>query len=520
MLVRGLAARSCSVLLSVGAALALAACSNGSPDANEHGFAVDGGTDSHAPDSTALGDVVVLPGDTGAGTTSDSSVATDSAAPLDSGADATLDSGSSGDSGLATDSGTPTDSGTLQDSAAVDSATLADSGSGADSSTALDSGSPADSAPPVDSGSVDSGLPVDSASETSVDGGSDAADGSCSATMAIVGGGASSVLTSTWSGGSWSAPQNLGGSVVSVPALAWNGTGFVGVVREATTNDIDYTVSGASWSALAGVPGAVGTALTIGPPALAVIGSALHLVYLGTDNKFYHGVYSVGAWTAADDPVQSSGNPQTFGPSAPTAAGLSAGFTIVQAGMDSHVYAQAWDGVWDAPVQIATDAFNVVSPRIVALTGGAATEMVVYSRNDGNDEVLMSSVLTGTTWSPPVVVHDTTVFTPNTVAIAPLANGAAVLVYEGQNGQPYYTTYSPTSATPWATVSPLFASGNPTLSSPPQIAPGVCGAQAVLVLASSGAPLEVTTLVGGSWSAPSPVAGTSGAMFAAIATQP
>jgi hypothetical protein len=262
------------------------------------------------------------------------------------------------------------------------------------------------------------------------------------------------------------------------------------------------------------------TATTLGPPALAGIGSAAHLVYIGTDFKFYHGTYASLAWTAADDPVQ-NGAVQTFGPSAPTAIGLSAGLTIVQAGMDSHVYTQPWDGHWDAPSQVATDADNVISPRIVALTGGTASQMVVYSRSDnGDDEVLMYSVLTGSTWSAPAVVHDATVFTPNTVAIAPLPNGAALLVYEGNNGQAYFTTYDPTSATPWTAAAPLFASGNPTVTSPPQIATGVCGTVAVLVLATSNANLAVTTFMGTGWTPLSPIAGTSGATYAAIATQP
>jgi hypothetical protein len=497
---RGLAIRN--PLQALGAVLlllspALGGCSNGNADSTQHGYLYDGGADSGAtPDSTALGDVVVVPPDSGADSTT-----VDSTTPPDSGTDGALAADTAVDSGEP-DSRAPAD-------AAEESAPEASTDSG---TMAIDSGADSGSDTGVDA--ADSGV---DAADTSVD----AADAGCTATMAIVGGSAGSVVASKWSRGTWSTAQTLAGSVISVPSVVSNGTAYLGIVREGTTNDIDYTLSGATWSALAGVPAAASaTALTLGPPALTVIGSAAHLVYLGTDNKFYHGVYMGGAWTPADDPVQ-NGAVQTFGPSSPTAAGLTAGLSIVQAGMDSHVYTQGWDGSWQAPVQVATDAYNVVSPRVVALTGGTASEMVVYSRNDNtNDQVLMYSVLVGTTWTTPALVHDATVFTPNTVAIAPLANGAALLVYEGMNGQPYFTTYNPTSATPWSAAVPLFSTGNPTLTSPPQIAAGVCGALAVLVLAQTSSDLAVSTFTGSAWSALTLVSGTSGATFAAIATQP
>jgi hypothetical protein len=490
-----------------------AGCSNGNADSTQHGFDYEAGApyDTGTADSTNLGDVV-LASDTSPDT---QEPPPDSMAPADS---APADTGSVADAGADAngDSRSPEDSGAVD--SAMDSA-LADSGA-ADST--IDS-----TTPPSDTGTVveAGGDAADTGGGTGNEAGQDGAgaDGGCTSTMAILGGSSSTAVAVAWRAGTWTG-QTLTGSVVSVPGLASNGSAYVGVVQFSSTNYVEYTVSsGTSWSAFAGVPGASGTATTIGPPALASIGSAEHLVYIGTDSKFYHGVFSAGAWTPADDPVQASGGTQSFGPSAPTAAGLSAGFSIAQAGMDSHVYAQPWDGQWGSAVQVATDVDNVISPRIVSLTGGSASQMIVYSRNDNNDdEVLMYSVLTGSTWSSPVLVQNSTVLTPDTVSIAPLANGGAILVFEGMDGHGYYTTYNPTSAPPWATVAPLYAANNPSLAAPPQVAPGVCGADAILVFATTaaGTPLYTTTFVGSTWSAFSGVPSTVGATFAAIATQP
>jgi hypothetical protein len=340
----------------------------------------------------------------------------------------------------------------------------------------------------------------------------------CTSTMAIVGGSATTAFATTWTLGAWAAAQTLSGSVVSVPAVVSNGSQYVGVLREANTNDIGYTVSGTTWSALAGVPAAgSATATTGGPPALAVVDGAVHLVYWGLDDKFYHGTYATGAWTPADDPVGGAST-QSFGPSAPTAAGLASSFTIAQAGSNADVYAQSWDSSWSPAVPVATDGYNTSSPRIVTLTGGSASQMIVYARDDNtNDEALMYSVLTGSTWSTPALVDNATVFTPNPVALAPLPGGGALLVYQGANGEGYFETYDGST---WTAPQPLVATSNPTLASPPQVAAGVCGTDAVVVLAESGTPLSVMTLTGGTWSTPVSISGTSGATYGAIATQP
>ena len=61
--------------------------------------------------------------------------------------------------------------------------------------------------------------------------------------------------------------------------------------------------------------------------------------------------------------------------------------------------------------------------------------------------------------------------------------------------------------------------GSPKLSSPPSVAPGVCGDDAVAVLTE---PQGVTAVrySGGAWLAPTVLAGTAGMTFASVASQP
>jgi len=94
-----------------------------------------------------------------------------------------------------------------------------------------------------------------------------------------------------------------------------------------------------------------------------------------------------------------------------------------------------------------------------------------------------------------------------------------VLVYEGGNDEPYFVIYNPASTPTWSAPEPLVTGTNPTVTAPPQVAQGVCGEDAVAIYPTATTALQVTTLKSGTWSTPAPLAGTSGATFATIATQ-
>jgi hypothetical protein len=66
---------------------------------------------------------------------------------------------------------------------------------------------------------------------------------------------------------------------------------------------------------------------------------------------------------------------------------------------------------------------------------------------------------------------------------------------------------------------PFFTTSQPSLGSVPQIARGICGDDAVVAYAESGASAKVTRLRGTTWSSPEALTGSSGAGVVGIATR-
>ncbi len=388
------------------------------------------------------------------------------------------------------------------------------------SDTALDT-SPSDSAVDTgtrsDSSPGDTGAPGDSAPDTSGDG------SSCPSTLAIVGGNANTVFGATSQGGvSW-AVTTLTGSSTSVPAIvALAGGGFTAVFRAGNNGLFATTYASATWSPLS----AIGTALTSAAPAVAAVGTGAHLVYLGTDGNFYHGTYTAAGWDAATDKVGVQGDAgfvQSFGPSAPAIAApgaMPSGFLMAQDGNDGFLYTQGWSGSWSGAVQDGAASVTTVPPAMVALQGGMNDLLVVF--NHQADFKLYATARNASTmaWSAPALI-DANAFTNDPVALAPISNGRAVMVYRGTNQVPYTSVFDPSMAAPWSTPAPLVAS-MPTVNPIPSVAPGVCGDDAVAVYApiTGGTEVEVVHFAGGVWSSPTPVTGTSGMTSAAVATEP
>lgn len=377
----------------------------------------------------------------------------------------------------------------------------------------------ADEAPPVAEGGASS-LPPEG--DAGADAPADApardahasdADAPCTATMALVAGDGAGVFAATFHAGAWSPAEALDGSMTSVPALVASGASYVGVLR-GTGDALAYTrAANGAWSSLA----PVSAATTAGAPTLVDVSGTAHLVYLGTNTKFYHGTFAAGAWDAANDPVGGAAS-QSFGSSPPTGAAGASGFTIVQAGSDAKLYAQAWSAGWGAalPAPVSAYALTTASPRVAALT--PADALVVYPHSDG---LLMYGVLGSSAWKPVLTaVYDTTgaaARSSTTVSLAPLPNGGAVLVYVDDAGKPWFSLYAPGATPPWTTPQAFPAAA---VGSTPQVARGVCGDDAVAVYTTPGAGgARVVSLRAGAWTAPVTV-GASSATYAAIATQP
>jgi hypothetical protein len=244
------------------------------------------------------------------------------------------------------------------------------------------------------------------------------------------------------------------------------------------------------------------------------IGSSAHAAYLGVDHKYYHATYANGAWDNAGDRVGGAAN-QDIGQSAPAVASRQAELVVAFGGADSNLYARPWSsGAWQNATQIAPSVDNTIPPRIIALTGGGAELMVVWSRS--GDHVLEYATRTSGTWSPAAILSSTSTLSPYTVSMVPLAGGGARLVYQGDNGKPYVCNYGGGA---WSAPETLFRADNPRLASPPQAALGICGEDVEVVYVPLDGSLHVASMVGAT--VKDTALTTAGATtFAAIATAP
>ena len=330
----------------------------------------------------------------------------------------------------------------------------------------------------------------------------------CGSTTALLGASSTAAFGAISNGGPWtSAP--IAGSAASPPAILGYNGGFVGALRAATTNALLSVTYAGSWSAAT----PIGAALTLDAPALAFVGATVHVAYLGTDHLFYHGTYTTSnGWDAANDKVM-SGVAQSFGPSGPAAAASGASFVIAQDGSNNALYDQPWTGTWQSAIQIPGAKVGTVPPTMIAVSGGNADLLLVYV--DQGDFKLYFSLHGPSGWSAPALVN-AAAYTSVPVSLAALSGGGAALVFEGSDLNAYTSLYDPAAATPWTAPAPLVAA-KVTLTSPPSIASGVCGDEAVAAICTaSGA--AVVHLRNGSWSSPEMLAGTAGMTFASIAT--
>jgi hypothetical protein len=195
---------------------------------------------------------------------------------------------------------------------------------------------------------------------------------------------------------------------------------------------------------------------------------------------------------------------------------------IAYGGQNGFLYDETWsNGSWAPDNQHATAQVGLLSPAIVGLSGalseagsGAADTLVVYADPDGT---LYSTSRSGGTWSAPALIN-ANAFTNAAPSLAPLAAGRAIMAYLGTNQLPYFSTYDPSAVPLWTTPAPI-GSTSPTLASPPSVAPGVCGDDALAVLAEANG-IAAVRYVGGAWLPPTMLGGTAGMTFASVATQP
>jgi hypothetical protein len=342
---------------------------------------------------------------------------------------------------------------------------------------------------------------------------------SCTGSIALAGGTSTTAFGATSvNGGAWNVNTFATGSASSNPALVPFGGGFVALLTASTTNYLEYSAYASSaWSSLASASGAMCAApAALGSAGLAAIGTTLHSVYLGTDNDFFHGTFTAGAWDCENDPLMPSGEPQSYGPSAPGVASVGSELIVAYDGGDHSLYAQSWmSGAWADSIAITGADVGEIPPTLIALTGGSS-ELLVVSEDDGDDTLYYATRASGT-WSTSTLISSTD-YTGSPVSLAPTSGGGAVLVYQGGDGNPYFMTFDPTAATPWSTPAKI-TTVTSSLTTPPTVAAGICGADAVAeVVQPTG--IETFTLTSGTWSSPNTISTLPGMSFATIATSP
>ncbi len=364
----------------------------------------------------------------------------------------------------------------------------------------------ADATSPGADASLDASADV-TPSDSALDSAPDAS--SCASTAAVVAGSGAILATVTATGGAWGAAGTLVGSAGAQPAVVAYGSGFAAVV-EATSGTLTSTIYTSSWS----TPQAIGSASARDRPVAAAIGASLHLVYQDpTSYDFFHAVLSSGSWSPTADAVGS------FGPSGPALAAVGSDLVVAQAGMNGFLYDQTWNGAWQAANE-HTDANvdNALAPSLVALSGGASDLLAVFVRSTNGDYHLMFTTRTSGVWSTAAEVYDVSgniAYTSDEVALAPLSNGRAVLLYRGGNLAPYFSIFDGTST--WSAPAAV-VSASTTLSAVPAVATGVCGDDAIAALVETNGDVDVTSLRGSTWTAPTHV--VSDMSFAGIATRP
>jgi len=381
----------------------------------------------------------------------------------------------------------------------------------------------------LDGGSADGSTGVDGSGRdvASVDGGSSSLDAStdvpgdreevgsdaCTGSIAVFGGslaGASTIAfgATLLHGGSWSI-SSLPTNVTSPPAIAAFGGGFVAAFVDANGH-LEFATSTWTWSS----PAPVGASAARGSPSLAVLGGSLHVIYQGSDSMYYHGIYAADSgWDAANDPV--GGAKHGFGPNPPVAEGETDALLIAYSGQNGSLYDEAWSpSTWAPDDEHTLAEVGQLSPAIAALHGGTSDALIVYADPSGT---LYFTSRSGGAWSAPAVI-DVNAFTHASPSLAALAGGGAVMTYLGTNQLAYFSVYDPKASPEWTSPAAV-ETGSTKLSSPPSVAPGVCGDDAIAVLAEP-AGVAAVRYVGGTWTLPTTLPGTAGMTFASVATKP
>lgn len=293
-----------------------------------------------------------------------------------------------------------------------------------------------------------------------------------------------------------------------VPGLAFASTGVgVGVLRAADKNDqLRFAAYKDGFGAFSGVgPGISAQAA----PSAAASADAIHVAFLGTDDKHYYASYKTG-WLPSAEPVIANGV-HSFGFTPASIAATSEEVVLAYMGSDGKAYDQVRKaGVWSPSTVHGTGSLSG-PPAVVALPTGPEF-LVVFSVQPKGPLQWMSRGLG--IWTAPAPIAGTPAAEPALVA---LPSGAAVLVYRDTSTNAL--SWARFDAGVWSAPKPVASQPLAYATSRPALAPGVVDAEAELAFVDPLGTVFHCRLKDDAFSAPTSVGGT-GLKVVALAKSP
>lgn len=331
----------------------------------------------------------------------------------------------------------------------------------------------------------------------------DAAQPVCtSGTIAVLAGTTTAVMGGAQiNGGAWSGAAITGGVALSPPSLVALGSGFVGLTRGASdaVQSVTYT---ASWSAAI----AVGTLTTTTTPALTVVGTKAHAVTLS--GAQFDRIENAGtSWTTTGEIVPP---PATATPSAGTLAPAGAELWFAHTGANNGLYIQKWESTWGtANGVMGAGTLPTAPPAMAAITGKFDLVLLYADKTAPNVIGYATRDATTKVWGSAQTTH-ALAQTAEPMSIVQISPLVVMATFRGNNQRPYYMTGAlGLNSIGWSSPAQLLPD-NSTVDSPPSVAKGVCGDDAVAVYASAGQ-VKATRYRGTVWTTPEPIMAVSGA---------
>lgn len=375
--------------------------------------------------------------------------------------------------------------------------------------------------PIYDSGTdvVDGG--VDELTDGSTDG---PKPGCTTGTVAILSGQGGLLNASVDRGRGFAVANITGTAADSTPGLLAYGDGFVGVMRAGP--NLMYTAYKGSWSApsiLANLNNDKGA------PTLTTNGTLAYVVYpSGNDRHFYKAEYNGNGWGAGVS-VETGPTAYSFGTDAAGFAWTGQDFAWMENGTDRGLYSRAFVTGWTAGTAVVGAGTNGTEngavPQVIGIEG-ATYDAVGFFVGGANEQVNRLGWArrrkADKTWSVDTAsrgVLDTTRTTTERMNVARTAGGDVIVTYRATDGNGYYVrgALNDANGVTWSAPASLGGEAALKVDSPPAIAKGVCGSDALAVFASDGK-VQITRLKDDAWSAAEQITGAGGSLVA-IATR-